>query len=179
MKGEMDLMFPNRTVYDRRALACLCRALRKVMTPRLSLVLTALGTLVVAILLVMEGVLRWLDIPPDWLDFNIFLLSVLWGLFIAFRDTILGWISVRMNLTFMREVEAVFDETGYVLSVPGAEGRWEYSRIAAFCETKECFLFLLDKRHGQIFSKAGFSADSPEAFRAFITEKTGLSPKAV
>ena len=40
-------------------------------------------------------------------------------------------------------------------------------------ELPEYFVFLFDKNHAQIYTKAGMTGGSPEEFRAFLAEKTG------
>lgn len=67
----------------------------------------------------------------------------------------------------------VFDEDGYTMTTSVTETRWQYAQILAIAETKRCFIFMLSKNHAQAVDKEGMQGGSAEAFRAFITEKTG------
>ena len=51
--------------------------------------------------------------------------------------------------------------------------------IKAVCETKEYFALLQSRNHGHIYDKNGFSWGTPEEFRAFIQQKTGLKIQKV
>lgn len=45
--------------------------------------------------------------------------------------------------------------------------------------TKDYFVFLMGKNHGHVFDKASLSGGTPEEFRRFIEDKTGLTVQTV
>ena len=46
-------------------------------------------------------------------------------------------------------------------------------------ETRHYFALLLDRKHGQVYNKKGFSWGTEEEFRALIQKKTGLKIQVV
>ena len=46
-------------------------------------------------------------------------------------------------------------------------------------ETRDYFALLLDRKHGQVYNKKGFSWGTEEEFRALIQKKTGLKIQVV
>ena len=93
---------------------------------------------------------------------------------LLFEDRLNGVIGLRQVLPGSRQVTAHFTEEDYRHTTLVSESTWHYEQIQAVCETEAYFLLLLGRRHGQVYSKAGFTRGTPEAFRTFIAEKTGL-----
>ncbi len=78
------------------------------------------------------------------------------------------------------EVNAAFqDDRCYVCRSQGGERWWLYSQIRVVVETGDYFALLLDRKHGQVYDKKGFSWGTEEEFRALIQKKTGLKIQVV
>ena len=51
--------------------------------------------------------------------------------------------------------------------------------IGEIVELKNCFVFIFDRSHGQVYNKAGFTEGSVEEFRSFIEGKTKKEVKTI
>lgn len=95
------------------------------------------------------------------------------------EDTVNGLLAFRQILPDSREVNATFQEDHYVHRSRMAETWWNYRQIAAIGEDKNYFALVIDKSHGQIYSKKGFEWGSPDEFREFIQRKTSMKMQKV
>ena len=96
------------------------------------------------------------------------------------EDWVNGAIGLRRTVPEEREVNAAFqDDRCYVCRSQGGERWWPYSQIRVVVETRDYFALLLDRKHGQVYNKKGFSWGTEEEFRALIQKKTGLKIQAV
>lgn len=95
------------------------------------------------------------------------------------EDTVNGRMSLRQILPDSREVNTTFKEDYYVHRTKAAETWWNYRQISAIGEDKDYFALVLDKGHGQIYSKKGFEWGNPDEFREFIQRRTGLKIQKV
>ena len=90
------------------------------------------------------------------------------------EDYVNGAIGLRQILPSGRTVNASFKEDGYVHRTQAGESWWPYRQIRAIVESRDHFALLLDRTHGQIYDKKGFTWGDPDGFREFIQRKTGL-----
>ena len=91
-----------------------------------------------------------------------------------------GLVGLRGVPANRREVNTAFEDGScYVCRTRAGEEWWPYRQIAACAETKDYFVLLLDRLHGQVFDKQGFSSGNPEEFRSFIQKKTGLKTQLI
>ena len=91
-----------------------------------------------------------------------------------------GLVGLRGVPDNRREVNTAFQEGScYVCRTRAGEEWWPYQQIMAAAETKDYFVLMLDRRHGQVFDKKGFSCGTPEEFRDFIRKKTGLKTQLI
>lgn len=162
--------FTAETTVDLRAMAALSRASRRTLGRRRSIAIH-IFCWVVLVLDLLLSLLFWLGGDVPWL--NLLLGLMLLGA-LLFEDRINGALGLRLVLPDTRQITARFTEDGYRHTTPVSESTWHYEQIQAVCETEDYFLLLLSRRHGQIYSKAGFTQGTLEAFRTFIAEKTGL-----
>lgn len=96
------------------------------------------------------------------------------------EDYVNGRIILRQVLPANRTVNTTFlDGNSYSHRTQAGESCWLYSQIKVIAEDKNYFALLLDKTHGQIYDKKGFSWGTPEEFRTFIQRKTGLKMQKV
>ena len=67
------------------------------------------------------------------------------------------------------------DKTGYTTKTSQNTARSTYSIIHFLCEEDGYFVVMLDRRRGFVLDKAHFLTGTPEAFAAFLEERTGQS----
>ena len=158
------------TTVEQRAMTALSRAARRTLGRRRNIAIH-IFCWVVLVLDLLLFLLLWLGGDVPWL--NLLLGLMLQGM-LLFEDRLNGAIGLRQVLPGSRQVTAHFTEEDYRHTTLVSESTWHYEQIQAVCETEAYFLLLLGRRHGQVYSKAGFTQGTPEAFRTFIAEKTGL-----
>ena len=90
------------------------------------------------------------------------------------EDYVNGAVGLRQILPASRTVNATFKEDGYVHRTQAGESWWPYRQIRAIVESGSHYAFLLDRTHGQIYDKEGFTWGTSDEFREFIQRKTGL-----
>ena len=91
-----------------------------------------------------------------------------------------GAIGLRRTAPEELEVNAAFqDDRCYVCRSQAGERWWLYSQIRVVVETRDYFALLLDRKHGQVYDKKGFTWGTEEEFRALIQKKTGLKIQVV
>lgn len=95
------------------------------------------------------------------------------------EDYVNGAVGLRQVLPASRTVNVTFKDDGYVHRTQAGESWWPYRQIKAIVESRDYFVLLLDKTHGQIYDKNGFTWGNPDGFREFIQRKTGLKIQKV
>ena len=168
--------FVIETAVDQRAVTALARGLRKTLRRRRSRMVRLLGWALAALSLLLSLLLYLAEGDVLWLNL---LIGLALPVIILCEDRLDGAVGLRQVLPGSRQVTARFTEEDYVHTTPVSESRWRYGQIQAICETEDYFLLLLSRRHGQVYSKAGFTRGDPEAFRAFLAARTGLPVRAV
>lgn len=172
--------FDIHSAYDHHALKTMSRVLRKTVRRRRSIALHVFGWLFVAFYVLVHAALLWLgDFALDFMGV-VALLCVLFVLAtLLFEDDLNGWIASMNVMPGTREADTHFGAEEYVVTTQSTETRMRYENIGVVGETKDSFVFIIGKRHAQQFPKAGLAAGTPEQFRDFIAEKTGLSVRYV
>ena len=90
-----------------------------------------------------------------------------------------NYTSKRMLLQELKQYHFQFDETGFSCETQLANTHYLYHNLYAISENDHWFALFLDKKHGIIIDKSGFSSGDPSAFGSFIEEKTGLTIQKV
>ncbi|MBR4544635.1 MAG: YcxB family protein [Oscillibacter sp.] len=169
--------FQIHSAYDHHALKTMSRVLRKTTRRKWSIALRVFGWTAVSAYVLLEAFLLWCgDFDPDIVALLaiVFVLSVL-----LFEDDFNGWIASMNLLPGTREADTRFGAEEYIVTTQAAETHMRYENIGVVGETTDSFVFIIGKRHAQQFPKAGLAAGTPEQFRDFIAEKTGLSVRYV
>ncbi len=166
--------FRFETIYDQKAITAMVRALRKTLRKKRSRRSQILGGVVVVLGLFLawpieDGKLR---IEASNLITWIAVLILLFVL--AFEDQLNAYIARRRMMKGTGKAVAVFTEQSYRSESEAGKSEWPYETIAALAQTEEYFVFLFDQSHGQVYDKASLTGGSEEAFRKFISERTGL-----
>lgn len=162
-------MFEIEQTYDMAGLTVLCRTARKTVRTYARILrivcwcIFGLCAATFALLLALGGMPEaWM-----WAALLVFLLLLL------LEDRFNAWIALRNLVPGTAHSTAVFDDDAYTVTTEKTQTRWQYDNITALCESERYFIFFLGKKHGQLFDKQGFRTGEPDAFRAFLEQKTG------
>ena len=172
--------FQIHSAYDHKALKTMSRVLRKTMRRKRSIALRIFGWFAVSLMALAEIALAALD-AFSW-DVETALILLLCAVMVAtllFEDDLNAWIAAFSLIPGTREADTRFTPENYVTTTQAAETRWNYEGIKAIGETNDSFVLMLSKRHTQQFPKAGITSGTPDEFREFLTEKTGLPVRYV
>ena len=173
--------FQIHSAYDHHALKTMSRVLRKTVRRKWSVALRVFGWFAVSLIVLAQLALAALDaLPPfDFGEALTLLVVVVMVALLLFEDDFNGWIASMNLLPGTREADTRFGAEEYVVTTQAAETHMHYENIRIVGETKDSFVFIIGKRHAQQFPKSGLAAGTPEQFRDFIAEKTGLSVRYV
>ncbi len=167
------------TVYDRKAMTAMARALRKTVRKKSSCRSHVFGwiVLVLSVLLALplgaeEPVLD-LRSAITWLVVLVLLAVLIW------EDAINGWAAQKRMVPGTGKSVGVFSEENYHSVTDLGETTWHYDKTLAVAETPVYFVFLFSKNHAQFYDKRTLSGGTAEGFRGFIREKTGKSIQTV
>lgn len=169
-------MFIIQTEIDRKSMTALARMTRRTLRRGRNGPVRMLAWFVV----VLELFLVFLYIRAGaggWLV-NLLLACIMLACILG-EDYVNGAIGLRQILPTSRSVNAAFKEDGYVHRTQAGESWWPYRQIRAIVESRDHFAFLLDRTHGQVYDKHGFTWGDPDGFREFIQRKTGLKIQKV
>lgn len=158
-----------QTSYDRRALAAMSLAVRKTLRRRFNR-LICIYLLAVAVLLLFS-ILLSLDNPPRAVLCTAVL--VLLAAAQLKQDAINAFFARWRSIPGTEKCCTVFYSDCYVVTFPSAETKWGYDRILLPVETRDYFVLILGKAHAHAISKSGLDGIPLEAFRAFLSQKTG------
>ena len=173
--------FLIQSVYDHKTLTALCRAMRKTLRRKRSIALRIFGWAWVSLLAVFQMLLL-VVMGTFILDFGEAVILLLMAAMIALllgEDHLNAWTAALMLVPGSKDSKTRFSEGEYVCSNDAAVTQYPYENVGTVCEMRDYFVFFLGKRHGQIYPKSGFLEGTPEDFRDFIEEKTGLAIRYV
>lgn len=163
--------FTCKTVYDRRVLAAISRALRKTLRKRIDRGLKVFAGVVTVIALI-----TILDPAQSlWLR-GLYGVLVFLMLFVEWKgDSLNAIFAKRKAMPGMEVCRSRFGPDGYETVVTGAATQWQYDRILALVETSRYFIFILGRNHAQAFEKRCLEPGREAEFRAFLERETGKS----
>ena len=173
--------FQIHSAYDHKALKTMARVLRKTMRRKRNIALRVFGWFAVTLIVLEQIALVELNALSlfDFGDALAFLVVVVMVVTLLFEDDLNAWIAALSLIPGTREADTRFTPDCYTVVTQAAETRWNYEGIKAIGETQDSFVFMLSKRHTQQFPKAGMTSGTPDEFRDFLTEKTGLPVRYV
>lgn len=167
-------MLINQTTIDKKAMIALAKITRKTLGGSRPVRRFAWFAVVVELIIMLMSFLAG---DGGWV-INALLAGIMLASVLG-EDTVNGLIAFRQVLPDSREINVTFREDHYIQRGQGWETRWNYRPIVAVGEDKDYFALLIDKSHGQIYSKKGFEWGSPKEFREFIRRKTGLKIRKI
>lgn len=164
--------FVNQTVIGKKELSALARGARKSVRRRRGHTIRIAGGAIILLNVFFAWTSLRIGDSRWWINgvLALFLLVVIFG-----EDQLNGRISAKYLLPDAQKVTASFGPEQYTHVTVSSESRFTYDQIQAVCETKDYFLFYLNRNLGQIYDKNGFTKGTAMAFRQFITRKTGLT----
>ncbi len=162
--------FTFDTVYDKKALTAMARALRKTLRKKHSRRSHIFGFLIAALALFLS--LR--DLPSFSLRNGVTLLAAPVLLFVLlFEDTLNGYVARKRMLVGTERAKSRFSEESYVSATAVGETVFYYENIAALAEDKNYFIFLFSFSHAQVYDKHSLAGGAEAAFRSFIEQRCG------
>lgn len=169
-------MIAIQTTLDRKSMTALARITRKTLRRGRSGPVRRFAWFVVVFELALAALFIWTG-AGGWLV-NVLMAAIMLACIVG-EDYVNGALGLRQILPGSREVNATFKEEGYIHRTQSGESWWPYKLIKAVGESEEYFVFVLDKTHGQIYAKEGFSWGTPEEFRELVQRRTGLKIQRV
>ena len=164
-------MFQVEQTYDLASLTALCRAARRTVRT-FAKILHIVCWCIIGVTAALFVLLIAIGGMPDLWMWAV--LAALLALLLC-EDRINGRIALRQLLPGTAHSVTVFTDEDYTVTTDTTETVYHYENITDLCEAEGYFFFFLGKRHGQIFDKRGFQAGGPDAFRACLERKTGLT----
>ena len=165
-------MIVIQTTIDRRAMTALAKMTRKTVRRGRNGPVRLMAWFVV----ILEAYLTFIYIRAGlegWLV-NVLLGGIMLGCILS-EDRVNGAIGLKKLSPGELEVNTAFQEDScYVCRSRDGERWWPYSEIMMAVESGDYFALLLDRKHGQVFDKKGFTWGTMEEFRELIRKKTGL-----
>ncbi|MBR2028000.1 MAG: YcxB family protein [Oscillospiraceae bacterium] len=165
--------FVFNTVYDMDALTVMARAVRKTTHKKKSKRSHIFGVIVIAlaILLVVVAVLA------DDFNFNTFITSIAGIAILAaliFEDRLNAFIALKRMIKGSEKGVVTFGEDNFVSSTEVGTTEFKYNIIEAIARRGDYIVFVLSRRHAQVYDLTAMSNGTPKEFCRFIEEKTGL-----
>lgn len=168
-------MFQIEQTYTLAGLTVLCRAGRKTVRSWARVPRYILWAIFVALAALTSVCLIW-QIPVGVWSYVV--LVAMLALLLT-EDRLNAWVAKRQLLPGSAHSTTVFTPEDYTVTTDTTETVYRYENITSLCESPDYYIFFLGKRHGQMFDKRCFQTGAPDAFRAFVEEKTGLRFRAI
>ena len=163
------MIFTNETKYNQKTMTSLAHALRLTLRKKRNKRTHIVGWIVLvlaALLLAGNGFVLSFQSVITVLAMLIMVVTLLW------EDHINGYIARKRLLKGLDKSVTTFHEDGYETITAVGKTQWTYEVIGEIVEMKDCFVFIFDRSHGQVYDKAGFTEGTVEEFRSFIEGKT-------
>ena len=163
------MKFTNETNYDQKTMTALAHALRKTLRAKRNKRTHIVGWIVVAL----SALLLWgkgFQVNAQTV-FTVLVVLIMTAT-LLWEDHINGYIARKRLLKGLDKSVTTFDEEGYETVTAVGKTQWTYEVIGQIVELKDCFVFVFDKSHGQVYLKSGFTEGTVEEFRGFIEGKT-------
>ncbi len=170
------MRFTVETNYDQKTMTALAHGLRKTVRAKRSKRTHRLGWIIVVLSILLLWSRDFQLSPQSIVTLLVVLLliaTLLW------EDSINGYIARKRLLKGLDKSVTIFEEEGYETITAVGKTQWTYEVIGEIVELKNCFVFIFDRSHGQVYDKAGFTEGSVEEFRSFIEGKTKKEVKTI
>lgn len=163
----------NKTVYDQNALGALNRLAVKTVQKQKTFLSRAF-CFVFGILGL--GIGATLLFGPQQ-DRSLGTLGILYGVMFlgigTFWTRFQTWTSRRMLTLGVKNCTFSFDDFSVTVENEMETNRYLYRNLYAAVEDENWYVLFLDKKHGIVLDKSGFTMGEAAAFRAYLEEKIG------
>lgn len=161
--------FTCHTTYDQKALTAMARAVRKTVRAKRNRYIRLYAWIIIGLLLVSVW-LSWGNVWQTALNSAaiVAMLLVTWK-----EDAINGYFAKRKALPGTSFAETTFASDHYRVKTAVTESKWQYDKILALAETKDCLVFVIGKDHALAMEKAALEGGSMPEFHRFLEEKSG------
>ncbi|MBR6735396.1 MAG: YcxB family protein [Oscillospiraceae bacterium] len=165
--------FTFDTIYDKKALTTMARALRKTVRKKHSRRSHFLGSIIAVMGIVLPLIPRGGEIVIgvraviSWLMAAVILFTLLK------EDSINGFFASGRMLPGTDRALVIFNEEGYISETDIGKTEWHYDKIHTVAETDRYFVLIFNDTHAQIYDKRSLEGGTVRNFREFISEKTG------
>ncbi len=173
----MEFIFD--TLYDKKGLSIMAKALRKTTRKKKSRHSHILGILIIicAILLSLPGKNEEFTITINFVvTWAVIIIMVL---ALIFEDKLNGSIAKNRMLPGTERSVTTFKENVYISETNAGKTEFYYSNIDAIAESAEYFVFIFNKNHAQLYDKNSLTNGTVESFRKFIIERTQKEIQAI
>ncbi len=160
--------FTFDTVYDKKALTVMAKALRKTIRRKHSRRSHVFGWLISVLALA----LALSDLPAFSFRSGVALLvALILVLTLLFEDTLNGFIARKRMLAGTERAKSTFLPDEYHSTTAIGESVFYYENVVAIAESKDYFVFLFSFSHAQLYDKRTMSGGTAEDFRDFIARR--------
>lgn len=169
----MEALFKFRTEYNRKSIAVMVKALRKTVRKKQTTRTYAFSVIVIlfALLLVFSGDSGFV---PDARSIFTLVVVLILLVTLVFQDQLNALIAQKRAIPGVASTTVTFREDGYYTETAVGNTEWGYGKITALAETKDFFVFLIGKNHGQVYDKSAIEGGTVDEFRTFIEEKMNM-----
>lgn len=164
------------TNYDRSALTMMAKCLRKTVRRKKSRRSHIWGWIVIAWAILLAVMSQKDGFSFDFGALIAGIAAVVLVVVLIFEDRINGAIAGKNLLKGTERAVAVFDPENpafFVSETAAGKTEFPYDSILMIAETEAYFVFVLSAIHGQVYDKSSLSGGDADAFRQFISERTG------
>lgn len=166
-------MFGFTTAYNQKAMTTMARALRKTVRKKHSCRMKIFGGIILLLILLLSIPLDGEQLVIDTSKVITWLAGLIMIIVLIFEDRLNGYVARKRNLKGMDKSNTSFEEEFFISETEVGKTEWKYGSILELVETDAYFVFIYDYSHAQVYDKSSLSGGTVEAFRAFISEKTG------
>lgn len=173
----MEFVF--ETEYNQKGITDMAKALRKTIRKK-----STKRSNILAVIIIILTVL--ISIPtkgePFSLKANIvftWIVTLLLIIVLVFQDKINAYIARKRMVKGSEKSVVTFKDEVYISDTEIGKTEFRYNNISVIAETKDYFVFIIDKIHAQLYDKNGITNGTVDEFRKFIKEKTKLEIQKV
>ena len=165
--------FAFETVYDMDALTAMAKAVRKTTHKKHSKRSRIFGIIIILLAVFLLA----LSIAEKDFTFNTFIIilaATVILLALIFEDRLNAFIANKRMMKGMEKANVVFNDDSYISATELGTTEFKYSIVEAIARKGDYIVFVLSRRHAQVYDLAAMTNGTPKEFCRFIEEKTGL-----
>ena len=165
--------FAFETVYDRRALTAMAKAVRKTTRKKHS----KRSHLISWALVLLAIIIVFAAVKLKQFSFNT-LITALAGIVVAavliFEDRLNAFFAAKRMIKGLETAKVEFHNESFISRTELGTTEFNYSIIKAIAKTGDYIIFMLDKNHAQAYDLTSIINGTPKEFCKFIENKTNI-----